>query len=80
MNSMIYMFSSLDRRVDIKNQPKYHIIINNVSRFGENYDINEKAELHLKDKELNITLKLKANHLVSPKIGRQLVECCFSNY
>ena len=38
---MIYMFGSLDRRVDITNFPKYHIIINNVSRFGENYDVNE---------------------------------------
>ena len=37
---MFFMFSSLDRRVDITNHPKYHIIINNVSRYGENYDID----------------------------------------
>ena len=38
INSMFFMFNSLDERIDIKFHPKYHIIINNVSKFGENYD------------------------------------------
>ena len=37
---MFFMFNSLDERVDIALQPKYHIVINNVSRFGDNYDID----------------------------------------
>ena len=43
MNSMLFMFNSLDERVDISKHPRYHIVINNVSKFGENYDI-EKIE------------------------------------
>ena len=43
MNSMFFMFNSLDERVDITLHPKFHIVINNVSKFGDNYDI-EKIE------------------------------------
>ena len=39
MNSMFFMFNSLDERVDISNHPKYYVVINNVSRFGDNYDL-----------------------------------------
>ena len=38
---MFFMFNSLDERVDIASQPKFHIVINNVSKFGENYDIDK---------------------------------------
>ena len=41
INSMFFMFNSLDDRIDVKNHPKYHIIINNVSKFGENYDFKK---------------------------------------
>ena len=34
------MFNSLDHRIDIKLHPKYHIVINNVSKYGEDYDID----------------------------------------
>ena len=40
---MIFMFNSLDERTDITLHPKFHIVINNVSKFGDNYDI-EKIE------------------------------------
>ena len=38
MSSMFLMFNSLDSRVDITMHPKFYIIINNVSRYGESYD------------------------------------------
>ena len=37
--SMFFMFSSLDKRVDITNLPKFHDVIKNVSKFGDNYDL-----------------------------------------
>ena len=40
---MFFMFSSLDERIDITLHPKFHIVINNVSKFGDNYDM-EKIE------------------------------------
>ena len=36
--NMFVMFGSLDERVDVSLHPKYHIIFNNVSRYGDNYD------------------------------------------
>ena len=41
MSSMFLMFNSLDERVDITLHPRFHIVINNVSKFGENYDIDK---------------------------------------
>ena len=38
MNSMFFMLNSLDDRIDIANHPKYHILINNVSRYEEDND------------------------------------------
>ena len=35
------MFNSLDERTDIDFHPRVHIIFNNVSRFGENYDVDQ---------------------------------------
>ena len=35
LKSMILMFNSLDDRVEIEHHPKYHIVINNVSRFDD---------------------------------------------
>ena len=34
MISIFFMFNSLDERIDINQHPKYHIIINNVSRLA----------------------------------------------
>ena len=48
MNSMFFMFNSLDERVDITLHPRYHIVINNVSKYGENYDI-DKVEKNPED-------------------------------
>ena len=38
ISDMFLMFSSLDERVDISTHPKYFVIFNNVSRYGDNYD------------------------------------------
>jgi hypothetical protein len=35
LKSMILMFNSLDDRITIEHHPKYHIVINNVSRFSD---------------------------------------------
>ena len=40
MNSMLFMFSCLDERVDITNLPKFHVVINNVSRFADHLDLD----------------------------------------
>ena len=40
MNSMLFMFNSLDERTDIDLHPRVHIVLNNVSRFGQNYDVD----------------------------------------
>ena len=38
MNNMLFMFNSLDHRTDLKNHPKFKIIVNNVSIYGNDYD------------------------------------------
>ena len=38
LSSMLFMLNSIDERTDIMNHPKYHIVINNVSKYGDNYD------------------------------------------
>ena len=38
---MLFMFNSLDERIDVNNHPKYLIIINNVSKHGDIYDIDK---------------------------------------
>ena len=38
MNNMLFMFNSLDLRTDITHHPKFRIIINNVSLYGDMYD------------------------------------------
>ena len=36
---MFLMLNSLDERIkDIKEHPKYLLVLNNISRFGENYN------------------------------------------
>ena len=41
LNSMLFMFNSLDERIEVNNHPKYLIIINNVSKHGDIYDIDK---------------------------------------
>ena len=36
--NMFVMFGSLDERADVTLHPKFQIIFNNVSRYGDNYD------------------------------------------
>ena len=35
---MFLMFGSLDERTDLSVHPKYQVIFNNVSKYGDNYD------------------------------------------
>ena len=37
---MLFMFNSLDERFDITLHPKFSIILNNVSKHGDDYDID----------------------------------------
>ena len=38
MNIMFLMFGSLDERINVKLHPKYFVVINNVSKYGDDYD------------------------------------------
>ena len=38
---MLFMFNYLDERIDISMLPKFHIIINNVSKHGDIIDIDK---------------------------------------
>ena len=40
LNSMLFMFNSLDERIDVSDHPKYHIIVNNVSKHGDVCDLD----------------------------------------
>ena len=40
LNSMFFMLNSLDERVDVSEHTKYHIVINNVSKFGDDYNLD----------------------------------------
>ena len=40
LNSMLFMLNSLDERIDITLHPKFLIIINNVSKYGDDYDLD----------------------------------------
>ena len=51
------MFNSLDERIDISLSPKYHIVINNVSRFGDDYDL-EKIEQDPDNAQINTAANL----------------------
>ena len=54
---MLFMFSSVDERIDIKHHPKFYIIINNVSKYGEDYDI-EAVENNPENASLPATANL----------------------
>ena len=49
---MFFMFNSLDERVNISMYPKYHIVINNVSKFGDDYNL-EQVEKDTDNTETN---------------------------
>ena len=57
MISMFFMFNSLDERIDLSLHPKYHIVINNVSRFGDDYDL-EKIEADPDNAQINTAANL----------------------
>ena len=38
IRTMFLMFNSLDERIDVKTHPKYMVVINNVSKYGDDYD------------------------------------------
>ena len=53
LNSMLFMFNSLDERVDISSHPKYHVIVNNVSKHGDIIDNIDKVENDPTNSSLN---------------------------
>ena len=59
MNSMLFMFNSLDERTDITLHPRIHIVFNNVSRFGEDYDVDqaENSETYFCFRDDNLTVE-----------------------
>ena len=57
MLSMFFMFNSLDERIDLSVHPKYHIVINNVSKFGDDYDL-EQIEKGLDNPQINTAANL----------------------
>ena len=56
LNNMFFMFNSIDERIDISLHPKFHIVINNVSKYGDNYDF-EKIEKDPNDVAINAAAK-----------------------
>ena len=68
MNSMFFMFNSLDERVDISRHPKYHVVINNVSRFGDNYDLDDivkDPDNAVVDTETNLSVEKRIEDIKS---------------
>ena len=63
MISMFFMFNSLDERIDLSIHPKYHIIINNVSKFGDDYDL-EKIEKNPDDPQINTAANLSVENRI----------------
>ena len=65
---MLFMFSCLDERVDITNLPKFHVVINNVSRFGDHLDLEsiekdpEKAAI---DSESSLSVEKRIEDIKS---------------
>ena len=53
---MLFMFNYLDERIDISLLPKFHIIVNNVSKHGDLIDIDAVE----KDKSNSINDKATA--------------------
>ena len=46
MINIFFMFNSLDPRVDIEFHPRFHVIFNNVSKYGESKNLkNQTREL-----------------------------------
>ena len=56
MLSAFFMFNSLDDRVTITEHPKYHVIINNVSKYDENQKGSDEV-----NKDPNQLKKVKTN-------------------
>ena len=68
MNSMFFMFNSLDERINIKFHPKFHIVINNVSRHEEDKDIDSNdndAENTSNDSTASLSPEKRINDIKS---------------
>ena len=44
MSTVLFIFNALDRGSQVEKLPKFHIVINNVSRFTDNYDPTEERK------------------------------------
>ena len=63
--SMFFMFNSMDDRIDSTLHPKFFVIINNVSKHGDDYDI-EAFE--------NDTSNIPANNTASLSIENRIAD------
>ena len=41
IRTMFLIYNSLEEEIDVKDHPEYMVVINNVSRYGDDYDPNE---------------------------------------
>ena len=69
---MFFMLNSLDERVDVSEHPKYHIVINNVSKFGDDYNLDQ-IEKDPDNTELNADANLSNEQRIAD-IKSQLKE------
>ena len=78
MLSMFFMFNSLDDRVDITLHPKFSIILNNVSKHGDDYDI-EAIEKDPSNASTNSAASLSVEKRIT-EIKSQLKEAAINFY
>ena len=78
MLSMLFMFNSLDERVDITFHPKFNIILNNVSKHGDDYDI-DAIEKDPSNASINSAASLSVEKIVA-EIKYQLKEAAMNFY
>ena len=75
---MFFMFNSIDDRIDIALHPKYFIIINNVSKHGDDYDI-DALEQDQNNSSANVTVSLSIENRIQD-IKFQLKEGAIAFY
>ena len=61
---MFFMFNSIDDRIDINLHPKFFVIINNVSKHGDDYDI-EAIENDPSNAPANTTARLSIENRIA---------------
>ena len=76
--SMFFMFNSMDDRIDSTLHPKFFVIINNVSKHGDDYDI-EAIENDPSNTPTNTTASLSIENRIAD-IKQQLKDGAIAFY